>query len=316
MKITITEDKEKCIRDLFERFTHVVVQPQCLVRNPIRLREPMITDLPLYSHKPWLPNKENVLEEWHKKGGVLLNYSFNKSLENVGEHDAHIHVECPVDMQKFNNDTVYTQKEAVIYKPPSWKGHEDLLDIRHPHIDTIKRAWLVLEKMRKSEMPLRSQVACEVAKVPTVGIVACADHDLCRDAIIDPTRMIAVRKSIEDEAMQRKCKVVYALVPRIEPTDNAHREVWDKIKNTPESYLGERMFTAYGMQKLTLNWRKVIKAMVREGSIEKKYPIYIYPFGDIEPDWNGAESRRQAAFDELEKMKVFVEKNDHQATHS
>lgn len=309
MKITITDEKEKCIRDLFDRYTHVVVQPQTLTDNPVRLREPMISDLPLFSHKPWLANKLEVLDKWTEEGGVLLNFSFNQILESVGEHDAHIHIECPINMKKFNNDTVFTKSEKVIYRPPTWKNHERYVDHIYPHKDTIQRVWIALQEMREEEMSNRNRIACEAMKVSPIGIVACTDSELSDRAMISISKMPSIRKVIEDEGMQRHCKIVYSLVPRIEPTDHALREIFDKIKAMPEQYRGERMFSSYGMVGLHKSWRRNVKALVREGSIEKKHPIYIYPIRDVEPDWYKCMKDRDQGFADLEEMKKLVEDN-------
>ena len=76
-------------------------------------------------------------DAWRKNGGAFI--SWDHRVE-VGPHDAALFACCPLSLDRLDKTSQQTLVLAVVYIPPTWRLHEDVLARRYEERPYMRRA--------------------------------------------------------------------------------------------------------------------------------------------------------------------------------
>src|ERR1700687_2520017 len=129
-KLFQTSDVTASVRDAVVRFRHVVLNRSYASLTPVYYNTGEIEDLPVYFFARWDKATFGQLERWRAGGGVVIDRS--PASDAVGEHEALIHVECPLNVRDIFRSKVKTTEELVVRRPHSWGAHENTIALISP----------------------------------------------------------------------------------------------------------------------------------------------------------------------------------------
>jgi hypothetical protein len=84
----------------------------------------------------WKPYTKGTIGRWEDNGGALLWRPHPIGKVVPPPSDAMLFVECPFQIDKFQNVIKDVKQEIVIYRPPTWELHNQTLDHMYPNRDT------------------------------------------------------------------------------------------------------------------------------------------------------------------------------------
>src|ERR1700692_911764 len=119
-----TDDVAASVRRAHADYTHVVLNRSYRILKPILLKPGLINDLPLAMFADWEPPTADF-DTWRENGGVLIDRS--SCTNKAGTHDALVLVECPMSRKALDQTIEQTEQQVVIFRPPSWKTHEEAI---------------------------------------------------------------------------------------------------------------------------------------------------------------------------------------------
>lgn len=277
-----TDDVAASVRRLHGAYTHVVVNRSYKILKPIFFKTALISDLPIKMFADWEPPTAGF-ETWKSDGGVLLDRSCYT--EKAGAHDALVLVECPMSPKELDRTITRTEKQVVIFRPPSWKTHEEAIEILNPNGDTCR-------KLHKGLVPMfdRAHVA-RVSKYPD-AICVLTDRELADATDLPSHHAMWMRRVFQPQE-------VWGVRPRLAPDDAGLLATWNAVH---EIARGQEILFARlvgGPQ----GWRRSLKEMARLGHIGlQRYRVY----PNKEPDFDVLDAKHSHAVSALKEMRDLM----------
>ena len=147
VKIYQTHDMEAAMRRMYETNRNSVVYWRHRSNKPIRMRLNMVRDIPVEQCHAWKPFAQATIERWQTRGGVMVWRPHPLTHKApVPACDAMLFVECPLQIDRFNASIANVKQEVIVYRPPTWKVHNDTVDHFYPGKDT----YITLEAIAKA----------------------------------------------------------------------------------------------------------------------------------------------------------------------
>lgn len=292
MKLYRTHHQENAVRALAKKHKRVLIRYRPTIRlNPIRIRP--LPDLEMFIARGIGPSAQ--LDEWRAKGGVVLYSRWHLYDKNV-PHDAQLICECPFSEADLHIFTRETEQVAVVYRPPSWRAHENTMFINQPPESLCKRFWT---------MAMGGQADEALAKI--IGLenfVVQPDEAILAELGITQLGLIRIRRAT---LQRRDFKAIQVLIPRLEPEDPALIEAYRFIVNDCPAHLNTRYVIGSALAAAHQNWKVALKALVRSGSVQKKATLGIYFTDSQEPDWQAVKFLHEQAKSKLARITKMVD---------
>jgi hypothetical protein len=290
---------EDAARLLSTRYDKVLVRAWYMMPTiKLRIRAKELQDLPLYYGRA-AQAFDREIDKWKDQGGVLIYYRSFGVREGLGPHDAQLLCECPLSIQQIDKVTTETEKLCVVRKPPTWRPHEEEVDLRFPTSTLCKRFW------QASHDGIRNEALCKTIGIPDIGTHWHGDDELAERLGITPREFRVVRMTC---LKNRDYLSIVHLIPRIEPEDATLLPAYEFIKNEcPEFGQGVHLHVGNALKKVARFWRVAIRLLVRCGSVQRKTTTAIYLPSGLEPDWKEIDQDRKDAKSRLAEVMQMVD---------
>lgn len=272
--------------ELDARHEKVMVRTCHVLLNPIRLRVKRLESIrPLIVRND--PVFDSEIKLWNAENGTLLNYRPCTKRDPKMPHDAAMLVECPISLDTVEQLLRDSGKLAVIYKPPTWREHEEHVFSRYPSAIACKR--LIQEILVLP--PSRENLSiAQAVGIPTAGTYA-VDERALSDSI---PNMIDTRRRAMRSISGKRYSIVTRLIPRIAPTDRSLLALYDGIKKLP--LLGKhRLARDNVLSKSMRFWKLGLRALVRAGNVQNDGKIDFFFMDGLAPDYAKIEAEHQLA---------------------
>lgn len=137
---------EPTVNLLAKHFRQVVVDAAYYAIPRVRFRADMLNADHIYFDKT-----KSQVSAWQSTGGVLMRFE-RKTV--TGPYDAVFYSECPRSIEFLDRYSQDARWMAVIYSPPTWRGHFDGVEVRmkdkperkkRASMDAIERVRQLLE---------------------------------------------------------------------------------------------------------------------------------------------------------------------------
>ncbi len=281
----------------------VMIRSAGLLPNPVRIRVKMLESIrPFYGRND--PAFDSEISRWKIENGTLINYRPQHKKEPVLPHDACFLTECPLSVDLIEDQARDARNICVIYKPPGWRQHEEVIFSKYPTATACKR---LIQAVKAVSPTAEFARMAQALGIPTAGTYAIAD-DVLRESLgaglIDfpPLRKRAMRH-IEG----RRFSSVIELIPRIEPEDESLLGMYRYIKESLPVVGHIRLARDGALGKAARFWKIALKALVRSGSVERKRTICFYFMDGIAPDYKKIDAEHQGAKARLTRLIQFVD---------
>jgi hypothetical protein len=282
---------EDCILALDAAHDKVMVRAIHQVDNPIRLRVKKLQDIrPFYARNA--PEFDAEIERWKVECGTLINYRHYHRLEPTQEYDACLLCEVPLFADEIIKLAHGAKSLCVVYRPPIWRAHEELLFSMYPTGKSCKRFIQALQSTKPTKEHASIALACGI---PTAGTKATDDDDLAKELAISQGDLAVIRKRSMRSAEGRRYSHVIQLIPRIEPDDKALLGMYQFIKNDLPSVGHIRLARDSALAKSVRFWKMALRALVRSGCVEQRAKTCFYFLDGMAPDYDKIQVEHEAA---------------------
>lgn len=285
MNIYSTQHMEESLQALALIFPHIVFRRVYQNKNAIPLRMRQVKGVAWYFYSPaHVKASELQKNSWQEKGGILVNTHQTASVHrSFGCHQAMLFAECPTSLYRINAETRDTERCAVIYKPPTWREHEETINRQCPTVRDCQTAYLWWK--------------CQHGKMVS-------DEEL-----VDATKITCSPGSIRHLLYKYAgLKLVGAAVPIrlfFRPENPIDAKFYDWIAAYPAEGPNIRYIPERELLATWPRWRFLIKQLKREKVLEKKPLVYQYMFHDTQPNWDMISYQyrtRRAEFDHVQSL--------------
>lgn len=298
-----TNKMEETARALDAAHDRVMVRAIHKLRNPIRLRVKQLQDIrPFYARND--PAFDAEVERWKEECGTLINYRTYNRMEPVYDYDACMLCEAPLSVDYIEKLAKGAKSLCVIYHPPIWRAHEELLFAAYPTGKSCKRLVQVIESIAQSKDLAAIALACGI---PTAGTRAAADDDLAKELGLSQPDLSIVRKRAFRSQDGRRYAQVIQLIPRVEPEDKTLLGVYQFIKDELPSVGHVRLARDNALSKAARFWKIALRALVRSGSVQQKGKTAFYFVDGLRPDYDRIQIEHETAKGKFTRLMAEVD---------
>ena len=264
---------EAALRRMVEENRNVLLYTRHHCINPIRFRYREVEDLPIYTCQPWTPFGQTAIDQWEAKGGVLIYRPHPAPKKDARPPcDAMLLIECPLQMNTFEQVTSGVRQEVVVYRPPTWRLHNDTIETLYPSKDTYVLLDAVFKSMVGRELTEEQDSAAAMSGI--------ARHHAAVFIAWEIEQLAGWNERYLRYAMsykyRHKSSRFHVYSTRIPPQDENLRWAYDILISQPE--------VSKGMYTLRFNFplggrinkfESMLKQLVRQCYVVKEDSIYV-----------------------------------------
>jgi hypothetical protein len=310
-----TNRLEETILALDAAYNRVMVRAIHIVERPIRVRVKLLEKI-----RPFLGRNDPAFDaefaRWQIENGTIINYRhYRPNLHLAKErryqdrepryaYDACLLAECPLSVEDIERTSVDAESLLVIFRPPVWRAHEELLFTLFPTGKACKRFIQIVSASKATKELLAVAQACGI---PTAGAWAMNDDVLRKELGVN----IMGQKAIQSRAMRhfsgrRYCRVIQ-LIPRVEPEDHTLYGMYEFIRNELPRVGNVCLAKDSILSKSVRFWKVALRALVRSGCVEQKARTSFYFLDGLQPDYDKIEAEHAAAAAKLAQVISMVD---------
>ena len=281
-----TSDMEQSVLELDAKHEKVMVRALHVLLNPIRIRVKRLEAI-----RPFLvrndPAFDREITQWNAENGTIVNYRPCTKREPPMPHDTCLLCECPIALDVIEQLCRDTKLFCVVYRPPSWREHEEYVFSRFPSGTACKR---LIQEIRAVK-PSREYLAiAQKSGIPTAGTYA-VDEKVLLDSI---PGLVNTRRRAMRSITGKRYSTVQRLIPRIAPTDRSLLTLYEAVKALPT--IGQHHIARDSvLSKAMRFWKLGLRALVRAGNVQNDGKIGFYFMDGLEPDYAKIETEHQLA---------------------
>lgn len=294
---------EESIIALDAEHEKVMARAMVYLHHPIRIRTTKLQEI-----RPFIcrnaPEFDSQIEQWKVECGTLINYRHYQKTEPVFDYDAAVLCECPLSMDLIEKYARGAKSLCVIYRPPIWRPHEELLFSEFPTGKGCKRFMQAVAASKPTKEFASIALACGI---PTAACYASNDDDLAKELVISKEDLSIIRKRAMRNSAGRKYSQIIQLVPRVEPDDKALLQLYNFIKDELPVLGHVRLARDNALSASVRFWKTALRALLRSGCIEQKEKTCFYDLSGAEPDYDKIEAEHQAAKAKLSRLIAEVD---------
>lgn len=274
-KIYQTSDMEAAIHTMVERNDRCVVYMNYENIRRIRVRGNDLITIKGSVCKATQPTAKLQIDHWIRHRGALFYYPSSK-VNLVPECDALFFVEAPNNYSRFADLAKRVNREIIIYKPPTWALHEELIEKRYPTSYLTSTMLMIAEGLRERELCDIHKAALDYSGFDPDGASVFEAGDIME---ISGATVSQVNKLFRDFGFRGKFVRYDVIAPMAEPDDPHLMEMYKAIESLPNVYNGYRMIPFLRLPGEFHNTFRILTALYREGSIRKLPSIYVLEKG-------------------------------------
>lgn len=274
--------------------------------GPTLLRLVCYSPLPLRCRVARLPEDTTILRNSPLYDRQLAGWSGDGLIaswraDNEFAHDVQVMAEMPLSIAAYEAAISHTSKSAVIFRPPTWRGHHAAVEHFWPSVDRVR----LLEDFIRDAGISRPQVAMLDALGLPTGNMGCVS-DPALSSIDMPTKGFShVRRALMRGNASRQWVPVIPIACRIAPADRTLLPLYNAIKALPKA--GALHLVSGSLSKHAKNWRLQLRKLSACGSIEKRPRLWFYYTGFGRPDYERIDKENSEAKVALSEMISKVE---------
>ena len=305
-----TADMERAVEAMASRHKHCVLKKTYKTDAPIYIRTNATNGVPYYSWHPKQIKTNGELQRWQEHGGVLIDPDQDWSLdERIPTYDAVLWAEAPIDTYALHKYGERCRRDVVVFRPPTWNQHEAVVSKFFPTGLALDRAMdKVEEHLQEGLTAKHRQILKDLNIEPGPCCFMASDRQMAEELDVDTTVFQVLRSKILEVCRRWYWQPLMCIIPRIEPENPAYLDLYRFFEGLPSRGNGERYCQDKTVRALTPSYKQIIRAMVREGSLEKLPYQYVWDLNAgrrpmIEP----ADRNHRKAVAELQFLKASVD---------
>ena len=294
-----TRDMEAAIRLMTEQNALSTVFFYNGLRKPIRPRLNLIKDIPSITARTWDPFFQSRVETWKEKRGLLLFRGTVPQASLIPETAALLLTECPIKYSVLEKFAARARREIIVFRPPSWVLHQQLVDQLYPSRDHLQALEMVINGLRGRDVDDRLAAAVRYAGLDPKEVTVFTAPEVIGLLGIDYP---IFRVLMNDYMWRGHYHRFHCYTPVIEPENEALLDMYRRLESEPEVYRGERMLRFNQLDGR--NQRPNIKLLSREKSVIRGTHIHI-----VTPGWKPVNHARYDAISQVHRADWFKMKN-------
>jgi len=270
-----TDNMEAGIRTMVERNDRCVLYLNYENPRPIRLRGNDLKDIRGAVCKASQPMAKLQLQSWVQQRGLLY-YSPARRVNLLPECDAMFFVESPHIYARYAELVKNVKREIVIYRPPTWALHEELIEQRYPTSYLNLTMLLAVEGFVQRELCDIHKAALNYSGFDPEGACVFEAGDIME---VTGAKLPQVNKLFREYGFRSKFLRYDVIAPMAEPDNPYLMEMYREIEALPDVYNGYRMIPFMRLPGEYFNKMNILTQLYREGSIRKLPSIYVLEAG-------------------------------------
>ena len=303
-----TDQMELAVREMSLRNHAFVVY--CTQKNrrkiPLRLNE--VKDIPMVIAREWDPFFQKSIDFWKDEGGMLL-YRHGPVDPKPVEAEAALFTEAPLSYMEFEILSSHIQREMVIYRPPTWNLHEDMLEYKNPTSNIYYTLYTLIHCLMGRELPPRLEAALQYSEYRARDKVAVFEAKEIQAIIGLDDRQI--RTVLNGKGLHNVYSRYHCYTPMIEPEDPDLLYFYKLLESCPampnnERYLRMDLFPGH---KRLQGQSRLMSRLVREKYVKKNPHIYVIRTGYKPLDYPVIDAIANARRGEWFRMRNLIDQS-------
>jgi hypothetical protein len=297
-----TGDVAASIRKMMERNDYCIYYYSMNCDQLIPHRLNCISDIPQLACRPWDTFAHNNIDRW-RESRELMWYT-EAFVDLLPQCEALLFAECPLQYEKFERIAERVEREIVIYRPPSWKLHENTIATKYQGSANHQAVLMAIECLRSRELTPRYRDALNYAGFPEGETSVFSSTDILILLRI-PHRQL---QSILKYRFRGFYVRYHVFRPTIEPDDEWGKEMFNILMAEPEVGQGLRMLRFGELSAGRIDgFKRWLLTAHRFHHVERMPDIYLLKSGYRKPSYVTIDALANAHRGDWYKMRNIVD---------
>lgn len=284
---------------LDSRYRRTLITSVYCLTNPVRLRARLLSKLRPFISRGREASKRQV-ENWLVRGGTLLNY---RAAFERQAHDAHLICETPLTMRWLDSLLERTGTIAAIYRPPSWRSHQEEMGRIAPPVEWCQRFEHVVRECRLDN---RQVGILDALGLDSMAAGCIPDADAARTVGVTLRELTSVRRWTLRGVRSKAHASVIPVIPRVPPENDRFRGMYDLIRTLPE-HNGVRLVLGPVLMQAAPFWKSQLRSLVRCGAVQAFPRLGFYWPHEMRPNYKRIQQMRDKAESDLQEVISYVD---------
>jgi len=297
-----TSNATKSIRKMVAENSRPVVYQQYRCYKPIRIVLNDVADIPATTCQAWTERADESLYNWH--ADQLLYYRPALKSDKFPECDALLFIECPQQYNDFEELAAKVRGDIIIYRPPSWKLHEETILLRYPTSDHYRALMALIEALKGRELTQRMQQALDYS-----------GYDPERTAVFtaqDAKEILGMAEKQMRSILKYRFRGFYSRFevyrPMCAPVYRSQDEMYAILENEPDLGGGWRMLRFNELRDgRAPEFKRYLREFVRSRNVQQSPSIYLLTDGYRKPNFDVIDAVTNARRGNWFKMRNVVD---------
>jgi len=276
-----TDNIEEAIRRMTERNSHsIVFQTRNYSLRQVGARLNLVSDIPSVLVRSWdAGHAKTVIEKWKLEGGLMYWRHWKQNIPPTTK--AMLFMEMPLSIVHFETFRSLATNETIIFRPPDWSMHDEMIDYKFPPATTHRRMFDAL-KETPDDLTNAQKLVLNACGWDTKGSIVFSEKELCARAGLIPGQ---VCKYLASSAQTKRIYWrIDPIKPMIEPQQEDLLEIYRLLEALPNIGGGMRMLTS--SQRKIPFLRKALRQLAKQKCVAVYEPVHILFKGWKEADYD------------------------------
>lgn len=260
----------------------VVQQFRCFKTIPTILNR--VADIPSITCRSWDSNAVDALNRWAMSRKLLFYRPYPVGEDELfPECDSVLFLECPQQYADFERTANKVRGDVIIFRPPSWKLHEETIDLRYPMGYHTRALLAMIAGLRTRELTPRMLQALEFSGYdPNLTSVFTAED--AKIILGMPERQLKAALKYRFRGFYTRYEVYR---PMYKPINSDEEEMFEVLMNEPDLGGGWRMLR-FGELKdgRVPEFKRYLKHFTRKHNVFRSPSIYLLTDGFRPPNYD------------------------------
>ena len=299
---------EDSIRKMSETWDWPIVFEYFQCKRKVRLKQNKIQDIPSILVKSWMPHAKTQIKDWEHE---LMFYQHHVSFGNPPGCNAMFLVECPLQYRLFNQWTEKVIAETIVYCPPDWSMHEEVINNRYPETHEYKKVIKLLRIFKDYEFNHIKNAALQFSGMSVNTFSVFTGKEWESETGVPETRL----RHILNNRYKGLYKKIYPYILGLPPESDLCA-TYDLLLNEPSHKKGyrflrgnqlARVFESGGIKNRVPKFNTDLKKLIRGKHIIECEPVYIvYNKSEKMMDWQEIAEKSDKYREEWYKIRDIV----------
>ena len=166
-----TSKMDETVCTLDATYERVMVRAIHKLEKPIRIRIKRLQDIHPFEGRD-APEFDREFDRWKEENGTMVNFRKFHKTESWYDYDAAFITEVPLSMDELESLYRGAKSLCVVFHPPVWRAHEELLFSMYPTAKGVKRFMQAVLAVKQTRDMASIALACGI---PTAGTRGAGD---------------------------------------------------------------------------------------------------------------------------------------------